>query len=364
MSLFKKDPAPSGPTNELRPQEVQAEPFNVWDPRIIKQIDDLVSLADVPGGVDNGDLVREMIVTSLKAQYSQLDRGDVKILSRALRELRYGFRVFKDYRERRKVSIFGSARTPVGHAEYTQAKDFAKRMAKADWMVITGAGPGVMMAGNEGAGKGNSFGIAIRLPFEQSANEFVAGHSLFIDCRFFFTRKLMFLKEASATAFFAGGFGTHDEGMETLTLMQTGKCDPFPALFIEVPGSGYWKDWEKYIHKHMLKTKKISPADLSLYKVTDSVPEAVKEIQAFYKNYHSMRYVKDQLVIRLQRELPGAALERLNTEFKDICAKGAFRSSPALSEEQEHMRLPRVVFQFPRRHFGRLRQLIDVLNQY
>src|ERR1019366_1935775 len=228
--------------------------FDAWEPKIQKQIEALVELAaPADREEDNRDLVKQMIVTALKVEHSQLDRGDAKILSRAMRELRYGFRIFKGYRDKRKVTIFGSARIPKEHPEYKQALNFSKQIAKQGFMIITGAGPGVMKAGNEGAGKNNSFGINIKLPFEQAANEFIGKDPRFIDCRFFFTRKLMFIKETSAAAFFPGGFGTHDEAMETLTLIQTGKCDVLPVVLIDSPGGDYWKDWQKYIDKHLLK---------------------------------------------------------------------------------------------------------------
>jgi len=352
-------------TNEMRGTgEPPAKGFNAWDPGVLAKIDALIAEADAPGktGVDNRDLVRELIVTALKAQNSRLDRGDVKILSRALRELRYGFHIFQPYRERRKVTIFGSARTPATHPEYKQTKRFAQLMAKEKFMIITGAGPGVMKAGNEGAGKNNSFGVNIRLPYEQAANEFIAEDSLFIDCRFFFTRKLMFLKETSAVAFFSGGFGTHDEGMETLTLVQTGKCDPMPIVFVAVPGSSYWTDWEAYVKKHLLKPGKISPEDMGLFLVTDSEEEAVAEITHFYKNYHSMRYVKDLLVMRMQKPLSEKQIAVISKDFKDICVKGNFEAVQALPGEDDHLELPRLAFRFNRMSFGRLRQLIDFLN--
>jgi uncharacterized protein (TIGR00730 family) len=311
---------------------------------------------------DNRDMVRQMIVTALKVENSQLDRGDSKILSRAMRELRYGFRIFKDYRDKRKVTIFGSARTPKDHPEYKQALAFSKLMAKNGFMAITGAGPGIMKAGNEGAGKNNSFGINIKLPFEQAANEFIGKDPRFIDCRFFFTRKLMFLKETSAVAFFPGGFGTHDESMETLTLVQTGKANMMPLVFIDGPGGDYWKDWARYIEKHLVKTGKISPEDVHLYKITESVDAAAEEILQFYKNYHSMRFVKDQLVIRLQKSPSKGLLDKLNVEFKDICVKGAIASSPVFPEEIDRRELPRIAFQFNRLGYGRLRQLINRLN--
>ena len=285
--------------------------FDAWDPKLQKQIDALIALAaPAVREEDNRDLVRQLIVTALKVEHSQLDRGDAKILSRAMRELRYGFRIFKDYKDKRKVTIFGSARTPKDHPEYKQALLFAKLMAKQGFMAITGAGPGIMQAGNQGAGKDNSFGINIKLPFEQAANEFIGKDPRFIDCRFFFTRKLMFLKSASAVAFFPGGFGTHDEAMETLTLVQTGKADMMPLVFVDAPGGDYWKDWEKYVEKQLLKPGKISPDDIHLYKITDSAEEAVKEITHFYRNFHSMRYVKEQLVIRLHKAPSKAILER------------------------------------------------------
>lgn len=347
-----------------QPQQLpDHEGFNAWDPKIVKQIDELIELAKpLSHQVDNRDLIRQMIVTALKTEFSSLDRGDVKILSRALRELRYGFRIFRDYRNRRKVTIFGSARTPKDHPEYKQAHDFAARMAKAGFMAITGAGPGIMEAGNEGAGPNNSFGVNIRLPFEQAANDFINKNPLFIDCRFFFTRKLMFLKETSAAAFFPGGFGTHDEAMETLTLVQTGKSDIMPMVFVDAPGGDYWVDWQTYVVKQLLNKKKISPEDISLYKITDNVDEAVNEIIRFYSNYHSMRFVKDQLVIRLQKAPSAELVAALNTEFKDICVKGTIAVVPPFEEESDHRALARIGFQFNRMAFGRLRQMLDRLN--
>lgn len=344
-------------------QPADPEGFNAWDPKIQKMIEELVALARPKDAEEeNQDLVRQLIVTALKTENAQLDRGDVKILARALRELRYGFRIFKDYRDRRKVTIFGSARTPKTDPDYKQTLLFASLMAKNAFMVITGAGPGIMEAGNEGAGKNNSFGINIRLPFEQAANEFIIKDPRFIDCRFFFTRKLMFLKETSAVAFFPGGFGTHDEAMETLTLVQTGKSDPMPMVFIDQPGGDYWKDWHKYVEKQLLGKRKISEEDLSLYKITDNAEAAVQEIVRFYSNYHSMRFVKDLLVIRVQKDPSAKLLAALNSEFKDICAKGSVTASKALPEETDHLTLSRIVFQFNRLNFGRLRQMIDRIN--
>jgi uncharacterized protein (TIGR00730 family) len=351
------------PPNEMQPPS-ENDGFNVWDPEILSQIDALVNLAHAAEATeDNRDLVRQIIVTALKGANTGLDRGDMKILSRSLRELRYGFGIFKEYRGRRKVTIFGSARTDEHDPDYVQALEFARRMAQKGFMSITGAGPGIMQAGNQGAGPNNSFGINIRLPFEQAANEFIVKDPRFIDCRFFFTRKLMFLKETSAVAFFPGGFGTHDEAMETLTLVQTGKSNPMPIVFVDSPDDDYWKEWHEYIVRHLLKRRKISPEDLGLYKITDRVDEAVDEITNFYRNYHSMRFVKDLLVLRLRQAVPADALEALNKDFSDICVKGGFTNSGPLSEEHDWTELPRLVFQFDRLHFGRLRALIDRVNQ-
>jgi len=362
-AALKSDPSEVSPPSKAI--SLGKDDFNAWDPGLLKQIDALIERARPPEMVEeNQDLIRQLIVTALKTENSQLGRRDVKIMARAFRELRYGFRIFKDYRDRRKVTIFGSARTPKTHPEYKSAFTFAQKMAQAGYMAITGAGPGIMQAGNHGAGKNNSFGINIRLPFEQAANKFISKDPRFIDCRFFFTRKLMFLKEASAAVFFPGGFGTHDEAMETLTLVQTGKADMMPLVFIDAPGGTYWTDWQRYIKRHLLVPKKISPDDLSLYKITDSVDEAVREITHFYHNFHSMRFVKEVLIIRLHRTIPPKAIAILSKDFKDICVKGTIQATQAKPEEHDHVGLPRLSIPFDRLHWGRLRLLIDRLNEY
>lgn len=358
----------SRPANEMRYTELpRSESFDAWDPEITRQIDMLVARAKAAGAEEPeiSDLVREIIVTALKTQNTRLGRGDVKILSRAVRELRYGFKVFQPYRHRRKVTIFGSARTRPSDMDYKQARAFARKIVDKGYMVITGAGPGIMQAGNQGAGPNNSFGINIRLPYEQGTNEFVARDERFIDCRFFFTRKLMFIKEANAVVLFPGGFGTHDEGMEVLTLVQTGKADPMPIVFVDTPGGTYWSDWAKYVRKHLLGKHKIAEEDLNLFLVTDSVNKAVEEIVGFYRNYHSLRYVKDRMVIRVHRAPNGDQLAALQKEFKDIVRPGAtFSLGTALPEENELPELPRLIFPFNRFNFGRLRLLIKALNAF
>src|SRR5437763_345600 len=242
-------------------------------------------------------LVQQLKETADKLIRDQANRGDVKLLSTALKELRYAFKVFAPYRQRRKVTVFGSARLAADHPAYAQAVEFSRRMAEARFMVITGAASGIMEAGHVGAGRENSIGVNILLPFEQDANAVIAGDAKLMHLKYFFTRKLLFVKESDAIALFPGGFGTLDEGFEVLTLVQTGKSHLFPIVMVDSPGGGYWGPWQDYVKNVLLKQGMISPEDLALYKVTDSVDEAVDEITRFYRVYHSMRFVKDELVL-------------------------------------------------------------------
>ena len=291
--------------------------------------------------------------------------GDVKLLNAALRELRYAFKVFVPYRHVRKVSAFGSARTKPEAAPYRAAHEFARQIAQAGFMVITGAGGGIMHACQDGAGKERSFGVNIRLPFEQSANEVISNDPKLLTFRYFFTRKLMFIKEADAAALFPGGFGTHDEAYECLTLVQTGKTRPLPIVFVDAPRGTYWKTWKRYVEDHLLRQRLISPEDMSLFMVTSSVEEAVAEITGFYRVYHSSRNVGRNLALRLNRPVPDTLVATLGKEFRDIIVSGELVQRPALEDEDDEPEiatLPRLVFHFDRTHFGRLRQLIDRLN--
>ena len=338
-----------------------------WDPVVQKHIQHLIADITPNKTFENADIATEMIVTVLKAVESRIGRGDLKLLNRSMRELRYAFKVFKSYKETRKVSIFGSARTDPNDKSYKMAREFARKLKTNGYMVITGAGPGIMEAGNAGAGASGSFGVNIRLPYEQHPNKFIGGQPTYIDCRYFFTRKLLFVKEAAAGVFFPGGFGTLDEAFELLTLVQTGKCDPIPLIFIDTPGAHFWDSLQDFIHNRLLKNRKISPEDLHLYKVTDSIDEAIQEIVQFYSNYHSLRFVKDDLVFRLHRPVDAGQLKYLNKHFRDILASGKFRKSGPLEEEANQPELadmPRLVFRFNRVNNGRLRQLIDYLNQH
>jgi uncharacterized protein (TIGR00730 family) len=309
-------------------------------------------------------LVREMVETCLKLLRDETRLGDVKLLNAALRELRYAFRVFAPYSSVRKVSAFGSARLRQDSPACRTAREFARRIAAEGFMVITGAGSGVMQACQEGAGRERSFGVNIRLPFEQEPNEFINKDPKLLTFRYFFTRKLMFIKEADAAALFPGGFGTHDEAYECLTLVQTGKTRPMPIVFVDAPRGTYWKTWKRYVEDHLLRQGLVSEEDMALFRVTSSVDEAVEEITRFYRVYHSARTVGRRLVIRLTRPLAPEVVAKLSRDFADILLEGEIVQRGALDEEDEPelAALPRLILGFNRTNFGRLRQLIDAIN--
>jgi uncharacterized protein (TIGR00730 family) len=311
-------------------------------------------------------LVRELIVHALKCKRDELEVLDLKVLSRAMAEFRYAARVFKPYRDRRKVSIFGSARTPEDDPYYRLAVEFAGLLAKEDFMVITGAAEGIMKAGNQGAGAESSFGVNILLPFEQAANTIIGDDPKLITFKYFFTRKLFFLMEASAVALFPGGFGTHDEGFETLTLIQTGKAPPMPFLLMEQPGETYWEQFDRFIRDELLARKLISPNDLRLYKICHSAREGVDTIKNFYSVYHSVRQVRDRLVIRLERELTDTAIRTLSEEFSDLVKKGTIERTGPLPEENNEPELSekhRIVLSFNRKSPTRLLEMVYRINE-
>jgi uncharacterized protein (TIGR00730 family) len=312
------------------------------------------------------DFARQIKETADKLVRDGAARGDVKLLSTALKELRYSFKVLSAYRNRRKVTVFGSARTAADHPAYLAAVEFGKRMVEAGFMVITGAASGIMEAGHVGAGRADSIGINIMLPFEQSANAIIANDPKLMHLKFFFTRKLLFVKETDAVVLFPGGFGTLDEGFEALTLVQTGKSHLFPIVMVDEPGGDYWKQVVGFINGVLLKRGLISEADPSLYRVTDSVDEAVQEVTGFYRVYHSMRYVRDQLMLRLQRTISERTLEELRREFRDIIVRGTIdltEAHPHEANESHLQQLPRLRFHFDRHGLGRLRQMIDRINR-
>jgi uncharacterized protein (TIGR00730 family) len=332
------------------------------DPQLRQRIQELI---DSRGGGHNEDLVADIIETGLKLLKDVPHRGDVRVIQTALRELRYAFKLFEPYAEVRKVTIFGSARTQPSKTEYQQAAEFARKIAEAGYMVITGAGPGIMQAGHEGAGPERSFGANIRLPWEQSANPVILSDKKLVTFKYFFTRKLTFIRHSDALALFPGGFGTMDEGFEALTLMQTGKSQIMPLVLIDKPGGTYWKTWDKHVREHLLRNELISPEDLNLYQITDSTDQAVKWITRFYRNFHSSRFVKDLLVVRLQNQPSASAIASLNEDFADIIQGEPFHAVAATPEEiedEDHPELPRLAFGFNRKGYGRMRELIDRLN--
>ena len=332
------------------------------DPELTRRIQELIQYK---GGGYNEHEVADIIENGLKLLKDVKDTGDVRVIQTALRELRYSFRLFAPYANKRKVSIFGSARTKPDTTEYQQAVDFGKKIVQAGFMVITGAGPGIMQAGHEGASPENSFGVNIRLPWEQSANPVIAEDKKLITFKYFFTRKLIFIRHSDAIVLFPGGFGTLDEGYEAITLMQTGKSQLMPLVLVEKPGGTYWKTWDIQVREELLRNKLISPDDLSLYRITDSTEEAVRIIKRFYRNYHSTRFVRDLFVIRLKNAPSASALAAMNEDFADIIMDGAIQIIPPTPEETEgkdHLDLERIAFNFNRRDYGRLRQLVDVLN--
>jgi uncharacterized protein (TIGR00730 family) len=290
--------------------------------------------------------------------------GDLKIAHAALGEMAEAFRVFRPYRHIRKITMFGSARTRPEDPVYVLARDLAERLAAADWMVVTGAGPGIMAAGVEGAGRDHSFGVNIRLPNEEEANPFIAQDPKLVEMRYFFTRKLMLIKESHAYALLPGGFGTQDESFELLTLLQTGKAEPAPVVMVETPGGTYWKGWLRFVEEQAIGSGWVSPGDTALFKVTNTMEEAAEEILGFYRVYHSCRWVGDLLVLRLELQPSKAELADLNRRFSDIVARGSIRTAgPFPPERDDHPELPRLAFRFDRFHYARLRELIDAVNR-
>ncbi|MBI2525615.1 MAG: TIGR00730 family Rossman fold protein [Candidatus Rokubacteria bacterium] len=327
-----------------------------------RQLDVLLEQLRVPEA--SWRLYAEMLTSVLKLFEDGAEVADLKITNSALKELRYGFKVFAPYRHVPKVTVFGSARMPAEHPVSRQAYDFGKRMTEAGWMVITGAGSGVMGAAQEGAGRERSFGLNIRLPFEQEANAWIADDPKLITFKYFFTRKLFLVREAQAVAYFPGGFGTCDEAFETLTLVQTGKAALVPIVLVDAPGGTYWRGVRDLVEREMAAAGLISPDDTAIFRMTDDVEAAAAEIEGFYRVLHSKRYVGDQLVVRLRRPLAPDAVADLSARFADILAGPAtLAPGPLPAEGDEFPELPRLVLPFTRANFGRLRRLIDQVNQ-
>lgn len=326
-------------------------------------IDNLIELA---GPVQHPEFIREMIITALKAGREEEIKANLKLMNTTLKEMRFTSKVFGPYRNIRKVTVFGSARTKPKEPVYEMAHLLGRKLAKAGYMVITGGGPGIMQAVNEGAGPEHSFGVTIRLPFEQKTNPVIEGNPRLISYKYFFNRKVAFIKEASAIALFPGGFGTLDEAMETSTLLQTGKSYPLPLVLIDEPGGTYWIRWLKFFEEELLAQGYITASDFCIFDHVSSVDEAVERINHFYRCYHSMRYVDKKLVIRLTSDIDPKAVKKLREKYSRILVpKGDIYLSGSLpeeSDETEISHLPRLVLDFNRKNFVRLRCLIDDIN--
>ena len=373
------------PTRSTQPVSEQAAPpeqpavRRADDGEVQDRIIELLEM--VVGRADNSDakLIRELITAALKLIPDGRHSGELKLMTASVKELRYAYRVFAQYPDAHKVTIFGSARTPEDHPDYRAAVEFSKIMADAGWMSITGAGDGIMKAGHEGPGRAASFGVAIRLQFETSANEVIKGDEKLINFRYFFTRKLMFLSQAEAVVCFPGGFGTLDECFEALTLIQTGKASMVPVVFVEgepTPGvttsggnpamaiPGYWQGCVAFIRQQLLSRGWISPEDENLFYLAKDPKDAADHVLRFYALYHSSRYVRDDLVIRIKRPLTDEQIEILNREFAILIKSGRIHQRGAFEQEHDHLDLPRVVFAHTRHKFGLVRALIDRINSF
>jgi uncharacterized protein (TIGR00730 family) len=338
--------------------------YRTGDPELDERIADLIAQV---GDVHDTDLVFEMIVSAVRLARDRASRGDLKIANAALKEMRYAFAVFEPYRAARKAAIFGSARTRRDDPLYEQTVFLARGLADADWMVITGAGPGIMEAGIEGAGAANSFGVSIRLPFEGVTTQFLADDPKLVNFRYFFTRKVTFVKEAHGFVLLPGGFGTLDEGFELLTLVQTGKAPPAPIVLLDVPGGTFWASLMQFIQRELHARGYISPEDVALVTITDDVSVALDVLTGFYRNYHSLRFVDGDLVLRMQHLPTTDAISELNTDFADIVVKGAIEPAEASKAEKSDNDVPdlaRLRFRFDRHGYSRLHELINRLNEY
>ncbi len=356
------EPPPSRPANGAslppeRPAQRRAD-----DPDIAETLDRVIEQVGGERGSFEARLVRELLTAGLKLIPDGRDTGELKLMTAAVKELRYALRIFGQYREPHKVTIFGSARTAPDHPDFLAAVEFGRIMAQRRWMVITGAGDGIMRAGHLGPGREASFGVAIRLPFETTANEVIAGDEKLIHFRYFFTRKLMFISQAEAVALFPGGFGTLDETYEVLTLVQTGKASCIPVVCLEGPGGTYWREWDRFTRDQLLARGLISPEDAGLYYLAKDPGDAADHIERFYRNYHSSRYVRDDLVIRIKRRLRDEDVDRLNDEFGSLVRQGRIVQRAPYDAEDDHLDLPRIAFTHTRRQFGLVRRLIDRIN--
>jgi len=354
--MSQPTPQQPGPRTERLPRH------RTGDPELDRRI---VDLLDAAGATDDRDQLFEILASATLLSRDHADRLDLKITNAALKEMRAAFKMFVPFHGRPKVTIFGSARTTPDDPLYQQARAAAHALAGKGWMVVTGAGPGIMEAGVEGAGIDSAIGVNIRLPFEQEASEFIAGDRL-VSMKYFFTRKLMLMKESEAFVALPGGFGTLDETFELLTLVQTGKAVPVPIVLLDTPSGRYWDSFGRFLDDAVLANGMIDPEDRRLYRITDDVDEAVAEIAGFYRNFHSLRWVGSRMVIRLRASPTKAEVAALNRDYGDLLLGGRIERTDPLSPEvsgQDHLDLPRLALRFDPRRYGRLRMLIDALNE-
>ncbi len=322
-------------------------------------------LLDDAGATRNRDVLADIYRTAYELTTDDADRLDLKIARDALKEMRVAYRLFAPYSGVRKVTVFGSARTSTTDPLYAHARNLASSLADAGWMVVTGAGPGIMAAATEGAGPDRSLGVTIQLPFEETTVGPLSGSDRVVSMKYFFTRKLMLVKESSGFVALPGGFGTLDETLELLTLVQTGKATPSPLVLLDVPGQTYWEGWEKFVREELVDAGWVSPLDVNLYTITDDVDEAVAAVRGFWRNYQGLRWVGDRLVIRLRAEPTDAEVAALAEEFADVCTDGGIERTaplPAEVSDNDALDLPRLVLTFDPRKGGRFREMIRRLN--
>lgn len=347
----------------MRKKKDPKVPVEKWEEDLDKIVHDLAKAQKPHRLPVIGDIFRAAAKLAMESPGTL----NLKITATTIKELRFSFKTFYPHRHRPKITMFGSARVPPKTPLYDFAKDFAKQAASRNWMIITGGGPGIMAAGNEGAEEKSGFGLNIRLPFEQEHNPFVDDENMLIHYKYFFTRKLFLVKEATAFAFFPGGFGTFDEAFEVLTLLQTGKSNLIPVVMVEPKGGGFWKAFTDFMYGAVLSHGFISEADKSLYRVYDNAKDALDHIEHFYSTYHSMRFVRDRAVVRLKKTLKPELIKQLNEKFGFLAKGGEMKMSAPLAEEgnePELEKLPRLVFPFDRRDYGNLRAFIDFINDH
>ena len=362
--LAETTPDPIDQGRDPYPKVTPRSDRAVDDPAFLAKLDEVVRQNEADPDSYDGKLIRDQIITALKLATDGRDTGELKLMTAAFKELRYAFNVFSKWKNHKKISIFGSARTQPNHADYEACVEFSRGMAERDWLCITGAGDGIMKAGHEGPGPQSSFGLAIRLPFETTANDVIAGDEKLINFRYFFTRKLIFVSQSEAVAAFPGGYGTQDEVFEALTLIQTGKSAMIPIVLCEHEGGDYWHHWDNYVKRSLLNYGMISPEDVRLYHICRDVDEAADHVCRFYRNFHSYRYVRDDLVIRLNSRLREEDVDTLNKEFATLVKTGSITQRGPYEVEDEFLELPRIAFHHTRHNVGLVRKLIDRINDF